>query len=130
MNIGSFTRRLIALVAVFTVLMLALAPTISNAIASASAGQWSEICMANGISVSSKTRVTSPSLPEKHDLHSEHCPYCVIHADSFALPPVYDEIHLPLIKISSFSFPRLYYQASRPLFAWSSAQPRAPPYSS
>lgn len=67
---------------------------------------------------------TSPQ--DKHDGHAEDCSYCRFQADSPSLPPMTDLMaYLPL---HLFTRPSLFYQSPQPLFAWASAQPRAPPY--
>lgn len=68
----------------------------------------------------------SMSTEDKHDAHGEDCSYCRFQTDSPGLPPAVDlAAYQPL---PLFSLPSLFYQSPRPLFAWASAQPRAPPY--
>lgn len=61
--------------------------------------------------------------PQKHAL--EHCPYCSTHTTALGMPPS------PLSPLKSASqasrIPELFLLAPRTLFAWVSAQPRAPP---
>jgi hypothetical protein len=69
-----------------------------------------------------------PDASKKSPLHHlEHCPFCMTHADTVALP-------LPLPLAPSFAvagghdlFPALFYHAPVPLFSWSAAKPRGPP---
>lgn len=57
--------------------------------------------------------------------HFEHCPFCFTHAGSFGLAPV---IFLASqMGMSVTLCPALFYLSPHPLFAWTSAQPRAPP---
>ena len=57
--------------------------------------------------------------------HFEHCPFCFTHAGSFGLAPV---IFLAnQMGMSVALCPALFYLSPHPLFAWTSAQPRAPP---
>jgi hypothetical protein len=56
----------------------------------------------------------------------DHCPWCMHRADGAAPPPPALAANLDLLHLS-FAVPRLFLQAPRPLFAWSAAQPRAPP---
>lgn len=66
------------------------------------------------------------SSEDKHNAHGEDCAYCRFQADSPGLLPLTDlAADLPL---QLFQLPSLFHQLSRPLFAWASAQPRAPPY--
>jgi hypothetical protein len=66
--------------------------------------------------------------PSSHSpaMHFEHCPFCFTHAGSFGLPFV-ATIVIPTVTATTLA-PVLFYRAPRPLFAWSVAQPRAPPY--
>lgn len=68
----------------------------------------------------------SGSPQDKHDAHGEECAYCRFQADSPGLPAAIDlAAYQPL---DVFPVPSLFHQSPRPLFAWASAQPRAPPY--
>ena len=71
-------------IAVFAVLLNALAPAVSVSLSEArnpaAGGNWVEICSTRG---STWTRLGE----EPADSAPEHCPYCFTHAASFGLPP-------------------------------------------
>lgn len=87
-----------------------------------------EICTTSAVKTVVMVNVhkSGSSSPDKHDVHGEDCSYCRLQADSHGLPPLTNlAAYLPLDR---FPLPSLFYQSPRPLFAWASAQPRAPPY--
>jgi hypothetical protein len=132
MEMTKFTRRLTAWIAMFAIVLAALAPAISQAVNAArtTAAGWDEICTIDGlrlIKADGEASHTSP-VPVEKGTHFEHCPFCFTHAGSFGLPP---DIGLTFSMASGNAMqPSLYYQAPRRLFIWAAAQPRAPPYRS
>lgn len=122
-------RRVTAWIASFAILLAALAPSISHAVAAAKnvPNGWTEICTVAGAKLV-KLGDTPPAKPAPtHKMsHFEHCPFCLSHAVNLGMPPeaamaipLFDGTHL---------VPPLFYHAPRPLFAWAVAQPRAPPF--
>jgi hypothetical protein len=113
----------IALLAVFG---LALAPTISHAVAhSKGATPWTEICTPQGIKLVSLSGEELPADATLSQHSLEHCALCGLAATP-AAPPAAPEgvvLHNGL----SQAAPDLFWHAPRPLFAWASAHPRAPP---
>lgn len=106
-------------------LLAALAPALSHALASATGTQWVEICTAQGskwiqVGEDGSERGTPASA---HVL--DHCPYCTLHAPNLGLPPVQHLAQLPLPL--RHEVPLAFLSAPRTLHAWVSAQPRAPP---
>ncbi|HEV2612732.1 MAG TPA: DUF2946 domain-containing protein [Noviherbaspirillum sp.] len=65
--------------------------------------------------------------PDSHSsrLHFEHCPFCFTHAGSFGLAPFAAVIAAP--NAGASILPVLFYHSPARLFAWTAAQPRAPP---
>lgn len=129
MGMTNSARRFSAWVACFAILLAALAPSVSHAVAAAkgSGSPWLEICTTVGtryVRVAQDHNPVSP-VPAQETLHFEHCPFCLTHAVSLGLPPA-DAFILPA-GIGGHAFPFLFYQSPRPLFAWGAAQPRAPP---
>ncbi|MDO8298646.1 DUF2946 domain-containing protein [Lacisediminimonas sp.] len=128
-------RRIAALLACLAVLLAALAPSVSSAFAQAPAqlrlsagdGPGMEFCSADTSATGKHSAAPSRSGSD-HGLHFEQCPFCFTHAGSFALPPS-ASFFVPLLTAQA-NFPALFYQSNRPLFAWSKAQPRAPPFNS
>ncbi|MFC5474738.1 DUF2946 domain-containing protein [Paraherbaspirillum soli] len=122
------TRRFASWIACFAILLASLAPSISHAIAAAQGGTpWIEICTTGGnkfVPAADGQDPSSPT-PAEHGIHLEHCPFCFTHGGSLGLPPA-DALTVPAVSGTSL-LPSLFYQSSHPLFAWSAAQPRAPP---
>jgi hypothetical protein len=107
------------------ILMPVLAPTVSHAMQDDGPLRWAEICSASGskqlLLDGSDTRPQDPT--PSHVL--EHCPYCSLHSSALGMPPA--ATMLPLLVALGEPVPELFLRAPRPLFAWASAQPRAPP---
>ena len=109
---------------------LALLPTVSHALAAAGGpAPWNEICTSQGMSSmavagdadeAGKLPASDPSLNK-----FEHCAFCGAGAGHMA-PPVAARVELNAPELSN-ALPALFLQAPYPLFAWWSAQPRAPP---
>ncbi|MFZ6848731.1 DUF2946 domain-containing protein [Undibacterium sp. RuRC25W] len=126
-------RQLTISIAILAMLMLQLAPAISGVILSDAVTDADAICSTSKNSSSKIANRLSPlsqpttDFPRKTPLHFTHCHYCFTHAGSFALP-ISATIVAPLVR-AHFHYPTAFYQSSLPLFAWSPAQPRAPPIS-
>jgi len=123
-------HKIAAWIACFAIMLAALAPSISHAIASVKGipHGWIEVCTNNGARLvkldGSSQSTTFPDNGKTH-IHFEHCPFCQHHHGDLAIPST---AKLALPTSPRFSIlPTLFYQASRPLFAWSIAHPRAPP---
>ena len=117
-------------VACFAMLINALAPSISHAVttwSSAPASPMMEICTMNGV----QPMAEMPGLPgSDHSGPSnagsgEHCPFCLPHAGSFALPP--SDLPVRAMVAGHDLFPSLFYHAPYRLFSWTAANPRGPP---
>ena len=129
MGMTLFTRRFAAWIACFAILLAALAPSISQAVANAkqeSGSGWAEICSVAGIRfVQVDDGASDGGKSDGKAMQMEHCAFCSTHAGSVGLPP---SPVLPLLVASGTAiFPALYYQSPAPLFIWSTAQSRAPP---
>jgi len=123
------THRFASWIACFAILMASLAPSISHAVAAAKSvpNAWMEICTVTGskmVMVDADQNSQTPAPVEK-TMHFEHCPFCLNHAVQAGMPPAADFV-MPVIS-GDHVLPSLFYQSSRPLFAWAVAQPRAPP---
>ena len=128
MNMTKSMHRLSARIALFAILLAALAPSISHAIASAKGvpNGWMEVCTVEGAKlVQVDAGKPAAPAPVEKSLHFEHCPFCIGHAVALGIPST-NHIELPVAAGTSV-VPVLFYQASHPLFAWTAAQPRAPP---
>ena len=129
MGMHTLTRRCAAWIACFAILLAALAPSISQAIANAkqeTGSGWAEICSVAGIRfVQVDDGASDGGKSDGKAMQMEHCAFCSTHAGSVGLPP---SPVLPLLVASGTAiFPALYYQSPAPLFIWSTAQSRAPP---
>ncbi|ATD59828.1 hypothetical protein CNX70_06220 [Janthinobacterium svalbardensis] len=127
-----FTRRFAAWIACFAILLAALAPSISQAVANAkqeSGSGWAEICSVAGIRFVPLVQADDGAADEKSGgkaMQMEHCAFCSTHAGSVGLTPTSPVLPLPVASGTAI-FPALYYQSQSPLFIWSTAQSRAPP---
>lgn len=111
-------RALWAHIALAMMVMAFAAPTVSRVLhaVQAQTSPWGQICSADAPAGGESGHGTA-SL--------EHCPLCVLQHSASAPPPA--ALSLPLPSALGQLQPRLFLQAPRPLFAWSAAQPRAPP---
>jgi Protein of unknown function (DUF2946) len=112
-------RKLIHWIAVFSIVMSALAPAVSQGV-SAEQGISMEICSVDGTKMIQLQQDGSPQV----DQHSQTCPYCITHA---SIPPALNT-NLKFEAPQSFALiPQLYYQSPRPLFTWLTPPSAAPP---
>jgi len=122
-------RHIAAWIACFAILLAALAPTVSRILAATCDAPLAraEICATHGDEMAQEEDHSAhhSSAPAGKELHFDHCPFCATHAGSFGLAPV-DALPLPEASGAPM-LPPLFYQSPRPLFAWATPQPRAPP---
>jgi hypothetical protein len=118
----NFTRRLITWIACCTLLFGALAPSLAQAMSVARGEVWTEVCGASGV----KLVKTGVDPLKQQTAHLEHCPFCVTHADTYALPPPGASLRIATLVLPQGQ-PTLFLQAPHPLAVWSTAQSRAPP---
>ncbi|TFW10022.1 DUF2946 domain-containing protein [Oxalobacteraceae bacterium OM1] len=119
-----FRRSFAVWIACLAILVAALMPTVAAAM-QAQSSFLGDICTAAGLKVGAAPDSTPDGAGSKAANHLKHCPYCFTHAGSFGLPPG-GGIALP-VAAGMVEHPSLFYRAPHPLFAWISAQPRAPP---
>lgn len=87
------------------------------------AAGWTEVCTADGMRMVSLD--TGEQAPADPGGHLGHCPLCNLAADgSVAVPPAQPVWQLDAPVQAA---PAAFLHAPRTLFAWASAQPRAPP---
>ena len=120
-------RRLIAWIASFAILLSALAPSISHAVAVAKGENslWVEVCSVAGSKLVKIDEAGDPASPAKKPMSMEHCPFCFTHAGMTGILSGIAVV-LPVVAGKPV-LPPLYYQSPRPLFSWAPAQSRAPP---
>jgi hypothetical protein len=119
-------RARIAWIACLAILFNALVPLVSHAMDAMSPAPIVmdlEVCTALGM----QTMPLAPAPADSGKLHKNmnHCAWCAAHASPHGLPPPMSAALNPAA--GRDAYPPLYYQATRPLFPWSLAQPRAPP---
>ncbi len=128
------SRRWQIWIAVFAVLLNALAPSISHAVAAARGqGPAWEICRADGsrygapasAAFAAYAAAEQPDAPPSAYKAGEHCAYCLPHAGDFALAPAMAPAAAAFGRQPPHPF--LFYRSPRPLAAWSAARPRGPP---
>jgi Protein of unknown function (DUF2946) len=116
-------RQLIHWIAILAILMSAVAPSISQAVAIAEHGKGFtvEICSASGQKMVQKVDLDEET---SHQSASEPCPYCVMHST----------LVLPINTTLDFAepealnlYPQLFYQSPKTLFSWIKLPARAPP---
>lgn len=120
-------RRPIAWLALCALLAWALLPTLSHAFAPAGGKTvWSEVCTPQGMRlVAIDAAGGETPAPVSTAGHLEHCPYCAPTFGALGLPPALLSLALP--PPAALGPPPLFLHAPRTLFAWTAAQPRAPP---
>ena len=103
-------------------LALALAPTVSHALnAQKASNPWTEVC-----SASAPGAAGTPAQPGSGSaMHLEHCALCCLAVQPMGMPPAPAAV-LPAPEGAAFVAAR-FLSASHTLFAWASAQARAPP---
>lgn len=120
------TRVLTSWIAVLAILVAALAPSISHALAGKNGTDWIEVCSAAGakwINADDETGNKSPVPSGGHPF--EDCAYCSLHAKAIAIPAA-PTAAVPFFR-PGHGRPIAFLAAPRTLHAWVSAQPRAPP---
>jgi Protein of unknown function (DUF2946) len=130
MKMTRFNRYLTAWIACLALLFAALAPSVTVAMSAANGAGWAEICTVSGpkqVKVMDGEMVKSGA-PMQKSMHLEHCPFCLTHGSTFALPSG-TGLTLALFDIAEVR-PFLFFRSPRPLAIWVAAQPRAPPASS
>lgn len=111
----------IARIALFAILMAALAPAVSRWLASGPDNVVVAVCHTPGQSQSH----SDGGHTHEAVLHLDQCGYCAMQADLPALPPLPPYVSAVLHQVRWA--PRLFYHAPQPLFAWHGVQSRAPP---
>ena len=117
--------RLTAWIAIFAILLAALAPGVARALSSSQkAMPWTDICAVAGTQGAPDSAPLSGS--GSHDGGAfKHCPFCLTHAGHVVLPATPLDF-LPAIDASA-AFSCTSVTTSSPHFACASPQSRAPP---
>jgi hypothetical protein len=108
--------RLFTWIALFAMLGLAIAPSVSHALSAQQASNpWTEICSAP----------SSGEPPRSAAMHLEHCAMCCVAASAMGMPPAPVTV-LPAAEGAAL-VAALFLEAPHPLHAWRPPQARAPP---
>ena len=123
-------RRLTAWVALFALVLGALAPTVTQAmVAAGDRGDWLEVCSVSGmVWVKADTGEVSAQHPDDGapaSDASQHCPWCTLHGGAAGLPVVALNLDLPP---RLTGLPPAFYRAPLAATVWAPAQSRAPPF--
>lgn len=120
-------RRRVAWFAVFAVLLNALAPAMSHALAARLGVTWLEICTKDGLKrIAVNYQGARPDLPAgAHVAAPDHCPYCAPHGASVAHVPPAGAI-VPVVTGPALVAAVLTTRAPQRA-EWSSGHARAPP---
>ncbi|WP_205627192.1 DUF2946 domain-containing protein [Herbaspirillum rhizosphaerae] len=121
---STIKQKITAWTAIFAVLLMVLAPTLSRAFSQEPSAStfWMEICSAFG-----DKKADAPMPGNKQVAAAAYCPYCLMHAH--ALTPSPAVAATETVFTVSHLLPRLFYRAPQPLFAWTVAASRGPPAS-
>jgi hypothetical protein len=120
-------QQLVIWLAILSVLFGALAPTVSHKMAASEpAKEEVQLCTKAGIVkiAVDRSQANKPAAPTPDHMF-KHCPYCATHGGTFALLPVPNFV-FPFVR-QQLVRPALFFQSMLPLFAWTVAEPRAPP---
>ncbi len=121
-------RRRITWIAALAVLMIALAPAISQwLLAQRNPGlSWVAVCSSTGMRWVAVGQATPDHPADQQGLHAQsHCPACVLHAHDMGLPP--QPLRVQALNTEREALPFLFLHAPRPLAVWSPVLARAPP---
>lgn len=122
--------RLCAWIAIFAILLAALAPSLAQALSSSpqqATEPWAEVCTAGGMqSVHAGAPASGSGRHEGGNF--KHCPFCLNHAGHLVLPAApFNCLPAADAGAESFSSPAT---TPSPRFIRAAAQPRAPPINS
>lgn len=115
-------------IALFAILGLSLAPTLSHAMALSAAHEpWQQICTAHGTEQSDASSAQQPAHGDAL-AHLEHCPFCAL-GSAAPLLPTPASAGLPVVDVADACPAAVQPVPTRPV-AWRAAPARAPPMGS
>ena len=132
-----FSHRFHAWIAIFAMALSALVPAVSRAmgpddngrylvqVCSAAGMEWVELSADEVASQGHAGAVNTDSGSDRSSLALEDCPYCSAQFGNVLSP--FADLSPSFAVAGAAPVPTLFLVAPRPLFAWSSAHPRAPP---
>jgi len=116
--------RTAAWIALFAILLAALAPPVSKLVRTFKGDPlaFAELCSTARPGTAAVPAGKTPGGPM---LSMERCPFCTTHGDAPGLPPA--PLAVMPVPHAVHAVPRLFLRAPRPLHAWAPYQPRGPP---
>lgn len=125
MPLSRLNRSVTSWIAIFAILMAALAPAISQAAYRASGDpMWLEICTAYGIERGSPDPAPDPAGDSAQRL-AKPCVYCSLFAST--LPPLSQPMTVPSVRSGTDVIGEFVVLVPRPRLAWAASRARAPP---
>jgi hypothetical protein len=107
-------------------LSMAVMPTLAHALAFANGDDTTQICTPQGMKIVSLDPWSAEEGGAPTSQASlDHCPYGMLASGAAPLPASPSQWHAQAA--GTAEAPPAFFQAPRTLFAWASAQPRAPP---
>ncbi len=129
MFLSRLHRRITTWVALLTLVLGALAPTVAQAlVAGSDRADWLQVCSVSGmVWVQADTGEVRDQQPDGSAPMSDaslHCPWCTLHGGASGLPPV-DAV--AVVPAPLAEQPPAFYRAPLAATVWATAQSRAPP---
>lgn len=129
MFLSRLHRRITTWVALLTLVLGALAPTVAQAlVAGGDRSDWMQVCSVSGMvwvqADTGEVRDQQPDGGAPMADASQHCPWCTLHGGAAGLPVAQA---LPDLSPRLTDLPPAYYCAPLAATVWAAAQSRAPP---
>ena len=129
MFLSRLHRRITTWVALLTLVLGALAPTVAQALgAGGDAADWQQVCSVSGmVWVQADTGAVRDQQPDGGGAMGDaslHCPWCTLHGGAAGLPVAQA---LPELPPRLTDLPPAFYRAPLAATVWATAQSRAPP---
>lgn len=129
MFLSRLHRRITTWVALLTLVLGALAPTVAQAlVAGGDRADWLQVCSVSGmVWVQADTGEVSDQQPDGGAPMGDaslHCPWCTLHGGAAGLPVAQA---LPELPPRLTDLPPAFYRAPLAATVWATAQSRAPP---
>jgi len=125
MPISRFTRRFAAWLAMFAMLLGALAPAVAQAVVASKGGDgWVQVCSASGMVWVKSDGLEDPAAGKPMADASRHCPWCSLQG-SAGLPP--EPLMAVALQRDPAATPAARFHSAAPFAPWPAALSRAPP---
>lgn len=129
MFLSRLHRRITTWVALLTLVLGALAPTVAQALVTGSdRADWLQVCSVSGMvwvqADTGEVRDQQPDGSAPMSDASQHCPWCTLHGGAAGLPVAHA---LPELAPRLTDLPPAFYRAPLAATVWATAQSRAPP---